>query len=98
MIQDEIMKLQTYKMFEGDSDVYVMREDVLEVLKNYIDLTDSLKKPIDIDICPIYGDTCPYPEKDCVECERHPKKTAIDVDMLREIKLHNKESEDIKNA
>lgn len=33
MIQDEIMKLQTYKMFEGDSDIYVMRDDVLEVLK-----------------------------------------------------------------
>lgn len=33
MIQDEIMKLQTYKMFEGDSDIYVERDDVLEVLK-----------------------------------------------------------------
>ena len=83
------MKLQTYKMFEGDSDIYVMRDDVLEVLKQYIDLTET---------CLIYGDTCPYPEKGCKECSRYPKKTAIDVDMLREIRLHNKESEDIKNA
>lgn len=33
MIQDEIMKLQTYKMFEGEDTVYVERDDVLEVLK-----------------------------------------------------------------
>lgn len=33
MMQDEIMKLQTYKMFEGDDTVYVERDDVLEVLK-----------------------------------------------------------------
>lgn len=32
------------------------------------------------------------------ECPRDSDKIAIDVDMLREIKLHNKESEDIKNA
>ena len=33
MIQDEIMKLQAYKMFEGEDTVYVERDDVLEVLK-----------------------------------------------------------------
>ena len=33
MIQDEIMKLQTYKMFVGEDTVYVDRDDVLEVLK-----------------------------------------------------------------
>lgn len=33
MLQDEIMKLQTYKMFEGEDTVYINRDDVLEVLK-----------------------------------------------------------------
>lgn len=33
MLQDEIMKLQTYKMFVGDDTVYINRDDVLEVLK-----------------------------------------------------------------
>ena len=45
MIQDEIMKLQTYKMFEGEDTVYVERDDVLEVLKQYIDLTDIVRTP-----------------------------------------------------
>lgn len=33
MLQDEIMKLQTYKMFEGEDTVYVERDDVLKALK-----------------------------------------------------------------
>ena len=33
MIQDEIMKLQTYKMFEGEDTVYVERDDVLKALE-----------------------------------------------------------------
>jgi len=33
MIQDEIMKLQTYKMFEGEDTAYVERDDVLGVLE-----------------------------------------------------------------
>ena len=30
---DEIMKLQTYKMFEGEDTVYVRRDDILELLE-----------------------------------------------------------------
>lgn len=33
MIQDEIMKLQTYKMFVGDDTVYVDRDAVLKLLE-----------------------------------------------------------------
>ena len=32
-LKEQIMKLQTYKMYEGEDTVYVERDDVLEVLK-----------------------------------------------------------------
>jgi len=31
--EEEIMKLQTYKMFEGEDTVYVRRDDILELLE-----------------------------------------------------------------
>jgi len=31
----EIMKLQTYKLFEGEKDVYVERDDVLKIFDKY---------------------------------------------------------------
>ena len=34
-IRAEIMKLQTYKMFEGEDAVYVECEDVLQVIDKY---------------------------------------------------------------
>lgn len=33
ILEDEIMKLQTYKMFEGEDTVYVRRDDILEILE-----------------------------------------------------------------
>ena len=33
MIREELMKLQTYKLFEGEENVYVDRNDVLELLE-----------------------------------------------------------------
>ena len=35
-IRAEIMKLQTYKMFEGEDAVYVECEDVLQVIDKYM--------------------------------------------------------------
>ena len=34
-ILDELMKLQTYKMFEGEDTVYVVREDILHIIDKY---------------------------------------------------------------
>lgn len=34
-IRAEIIKLQTYKMFEGEDTIYVERDDVLEILDKY---------------------------------------------------------------
>jgi hypothetical protein len=34
-IKAEIMKLQTYKLFEGEKDVYVERDDVLKIIDKY---------------------------------------------------------------
>lgn len=34
-ILDEIMKLQTYKMFEGEDTVYVVREDLSHIIDKY---------------------------------------------------------------
>lgn len=34
-ILDEIMKLQTYKMFEGEDTVYVVREDISQIINKY---------------------------------------------------------------
>lgn len=34
-IRTEIMKLQTYKMFEGEDEVYVGRDDVLAIISKY---------------------------------------------------------------
>lgn len=34
-IREEIMKLQTYKMFEGEDTVYVEHKDVLEIIDKY---------------------------------------------------------------
>ena len=33
ILEDEIMKLQTYKMFEGEDTVYVRRDAILELLE-----------------------------------------------------------------
>ncbi len=34
-IRDEIMKLQTYKMFEGEKTVYIKRDDVLKIFDEH---------------------------------------------------------------
>lgn len=34
-ILDELMKLQTYKMFEGEDTVYVEREDISQIINKY---------------------------------------------------------------
>lgn len=34
-IRAKIMKLQTYKMFEGEDTVYIEREDVLQIIDKY---------------------------------------------------------------
>lgn len=34
-IRDEIMKLQTYKMFEGEKTVYIERNDVLKIIDGH---------------------------------------------------------------
>jgi len=34
-IKAEIMKLQTYKLFEGEKDVYVERDEVLKIFEKY---------------------------------------------------------------
>lgn len=34
-ILDELMKLQTYKMFEGEDAVYVVREDISQIINKY---------------------------------------------------------------
>ena len=34
-ILDELMKLQTYKMFEGEDTVYVVREDISQIINKY---------------------------------------------------------------
>jgi len=34
-IREEIMKLQTYKMFEGEDTVYVEHKDVLAIIDKY---------------------------------------------------------------
>lgn len=31
----ELMKLQTYKMFEGEDTVYVVREDISQIINKY---------------------------------------------------------------
>lgn len=33
MLKNQIMKLQTYKMYEGEDTVYVERDDVLKILE-----------------------------------------------------------------
>lgn len=34
-LRAEIMKLQTYKMYEGENTVYVERDDVLQIFDKY---------------------------------------------------------------
>lgn len=34
MIKDDILNLQTYKMFSGDTELYVSRDDVLKLIDN----------------------------------------------------------------
>ena len=34
-ILDELMKLQTYKMFEGEDTLYVVREDISQIINKY---------------------------------------------------------------
>ena len=45
-LKEQIMKLQTYKMFEGEDTVYVERDDVIKVLEqvNWIPVTERLPK------------------------------------------------------
>ena len=35
-MRTDLMKLQTYKLFEGEKDVYVERDDVLRIFDKYI--------------------------------------------------------------
>ena len=42
-LEEQIMKLQTYKMFEGEDTVYVERDDVLKLLEQE-PKTDTLDK------------------------------------------------------
>ena len=36
IIKEEVLKTQTYKMFEGDTDLYVERKDVLKIIDKYL--------------------------------------------------------------
>ena len=35
-IKEEVLKTQTYKMFEGDTDLYVERKDVLKIIEKHL--------------------------------------------------------------
>ena len=35
VMRDEITKLQTYKLFEGEKDVYVERDEVMKIFEKY---------------------------------------------------------------
>ena len=58
-IRDKIMKLQTYKMFEGEDTVYVECEDVLQIIDKYRESEDK-----DAD------KKCTYKETGCGSCKR----------------------------
>lgn len=40
-VLEKIMKLQTYKMYEGENTVYVERDDVLQIFDNYAESEDK---------------------------------------------------------
>lgn len=46
-IRDKIMKLQTYKMFEGEKTVYIERDDVLKIIDGH--KTESEEEDADSD-------------------------------------------------
>ena len=48
-LEEQIMKLQTYKMFEGENTVYVERDDVLKLLEQEpkTDTLDKIRAEID---------------------------------------------------
>ena len=64
MTREDVLKMQTYKMFENDTEVYVSRDDVLNALDDgwipcedmmpdidrfvLVQLTDSYRDPIQI--------------------------------------------------
>lgn len=35
-VKEEVLKTQTYKMFEGDTDLYVERKDVLKIINKHL--------------------------------------------------------------
>ena len=35
-VREEVLKTQTYKMFEGDTDLYVERKDVLKIIEKHL--------------------------------------------------------------
>ena len=46
-MRDDIMKLQTYKLFEGEKTVYIERDDVLKIFDEY--KTESGEEDADSD-------------------------------------------------
>ena len=46
-LKEQIMKLQTYKMFEGEDTVYVERDDVIKVLEQEPKMLDTIDFAID---------------------------------------------------
>lgn len=58
-IKEQIMKLQTYKMFEGEDTVYVERDDVLKLLEQMAE-EQKTKKAIDIMHDVINAENIPY--------------------------------------
>lgn len=41
-VVDDIKKLQTYKMFPGDPELYVLRSDVTEVLCKHVAIKEDM--------------------------------------------------------
>ena len=58
-LNEQIMKLQTYKMFEGEDTVYVERDDVLKLLEQMTEERKA-KKAIDIMNDVINAENIPY--------------------------------------
>lgn len=66
-LEEQIMKLQTYKMFEGEDTVYVERDNVLKLLEqepNWIPIT---KRPMEEDEKP-WHESC-YDEAEILDCQ-----------------------------
>ena len=58
-LKEQIMKLQTYKMYEGEDTVYVERDDVLKLLEQMTE-EQKAKKAIDIMNDVIKAENIPY--------------------------------------